>query len=71
MRELRCEVVGEGGNLGLTQPARVEFALLGGRIGIGGIAVALYGKAIPRIGEARLTRTFSETILLRNARSEA
>src|SRR5207247_100341 len=25
--ELRCKVVGEGGNLGLTQRARVEFAL--------------------------------------------
>jgi glutamate dehydrogenase len=30
--ELRCKVVGEGGNLGLTQRARVEFGLLGGRI---------------------------------------
>jgi glutamate dehydrogenase len=30
--ELRCRVVGEGGNLGLTQLARVEFARLGGRI---------------------------------------
>ena len=30
--ELRCQVVGEGGNLGFTQRARVEFALLGGHI---------------------------------------
>ena len=30
--ELRCAVAGEGGNLGLTQVARVEFALRGGRI---------------------------------------
>jgi glutamate dehydrogenase len=30
--ELRCQVVGEGGNLGFTQRARVEYALLGGRI---------------------------------------
>src|SRR5204862_1105516 len=30
--ELRCRVVGEGGNLGLTQRGRVEFALGGGRI---------------------------------------
>lgn len=30
--ELRCEVVGEGGNLGFTQAARVEYALRGGRI---------------------------------------
>lgn len=29
--ELRVKVIGEGGNLGLTQLARVEFALLGGR----------------------------------------
>jgi glutamate dehydrogenase len=29
--ELRCRVLGEGGNLGLTQRARVEFALRGGR----------------------------------------
>ena len=30
--ELRCRVVGEGGNLGLTQRARIEYALGGGRI---------------------------------------
>ncbi len=30
--ELRAGVVGEGGNLGFTQRARVEFALLGGRL---------------------------------------
>src|SRR3569623_835183 len=30
--ELRCRVVGEGGNLGFTQLARVEFARRGGRI---------------------------------------
>ncbi|HIF22723.1 MAG TPA: NAD-glutamate dehydrogenase, partial [Gemmatimonadetes bacterium] len=30
--ELRCRVVGEGGNLGLTQEARIAFALSGGRI---------------------------------------
>jgi glutamate dehydrogenase len=30
--ELRCKVVGEGGNLGFTQSARVEYALLGGQI---------------------------------------
>ena len=31
-RELRCRVVGEGGNLGLTQCARVEYAHGGGRV---------------------------------------
>jgi glutamate dehydrogenase len=30
--ELRCKVVGEGGNLGLTQKGRIEFAMAGGRI---------------------------------------
>jgi glutamate dehydrogenase len=30
--ELRCKVVGEGGNLGLTQHARIEYSLAGGRI---------------------------------------
>ncbi len=30
--ELRCTVVGEGGNLGFTQAARVQYALAGGRI---------------------------------------
>ncbi len=29
---LRCRVVGEGGNLGLTQLARIEYALKGGRV---------------------------------------
>ncbi len=31
-RELRCQVVGEGGNLGFTQRGRIEYALAGGRI---------------------------------------
>ncbi|MEP4146253.1 MAG: NAD-glutamate dehydrogenase [Halioglobus sp.] len=30
-RDLRCKVVGEGGNLGMTQLARVEYSLSGGR----------------------------------------
>src|SRR5207253_1326248 len=30
--ELRCQVVGEGGNLGFTQLGRIEYALAGGRI---------------------------------------
>jgi glutamate dehydrogenase len=30
--ELRCKIVGEGGNLGFSQRARVEYALNGGRI---------------------------------------
>lgn len=31
-KELRCKVVGEGGNLGFTQKGRVEYARNGGRI---------------------------------------
>ena len=30
--QLRCRVVGEGGNLGFTQKARIDFALRSGRI---------------------------------------
>ncbi len=30
--DLRCRCVGEGGNLGLTQQGRIEYALAGGRI---------------------------------------
>ena len=30
--ELRCKMVGEGGNLGFTQQARIEFAQRGGRL---------------------------------------
>jgi glutamate dehydrogenase len=35
--ELRCGVVCEGGNLGFTQRARIEYALYGGKINIDGI----------------------------------
>ena len=31
-RDLRCRVVGEGGNLGFTQLGRIEYALSGGKI---------------------------------------
>ena len=31
-RELRAQVIGEGGNLGLTQRGRIEYALAGGRL---------------------------------------
>jgi glutamate dehydrogenase len=34
--QLRCRVVGEGGNLGLTQPGRIEYALSGGPEQAGG-----------------------------------
>jgi glutamate dehydrogenase len=35
-RQLRCRVVGEGGNLGLTQRGRIEYALSGGPEQTGG-----------------------------------
>ncbi len=41
-RELRCQVVGEGGNLGFTQRGRIEAALAGN----GGAGVSLYTDAI-------------------------
>ncbi|HET7676183.1 MAG TPA: NAD-glutamate dehydrogenase, partial [Gammaproteobacteria bacterium] len=31
-KDLRCRVVGEGGNLGMTQLGRIEYALAGGRL---------------------------------------
>jgi glutamate dehydrogenase len=31
-RDLNCKVIGEGGNLGMTQRGRIEFALAGGRV---------------------------------------
>ena len=30
--QLRCRVIGEGGNLGLSQEARIEYSLAGGRV---------------------------------------
>jgi glutamate dehydrogenase len=30
--QLRCKIIGEGGNLGLTQRARIEYALNGGQV---------------------------------------
>ena len=35
--ELRCAIVSEGGNLGFTQKARIEYAMNGGKINIDGI----------------------------------
>jgi glutamate dehydrogenase len=35
-RDMRANVIGEGGNLGATQLGRIEFAQLGGRDGTGG-----------------------------------
>jgi glutamate dehydrogenase len=46
-RELRCRVVGEGGNLGFTQRARIEYALHGGPEHEGG---AIYTDSIDNAG---------------------
>src|SRR5699024_6048738 len=35
--DLRCKVVGEGGNLGMTQAGRIEYALNGGRLNMDAI----------------------------------
>jgi glutamate dehydrogenase len=45
-RELRCRVVGEGGNLGFTQRGRIEYALSGGPEGEGG---AIYTDSIDNV----------------------
>ena len=44
--QLRCRVVGEGGNLGLTQRGRIEYALRGGPDQSGG---AIYNDAIDNV----------------------
>ena len=38
---LRCKVVAEGGNLGLTQRARIEYAQQGGRVNTDAIDAAI------------------------------
>jgi glutamate dehydrogenase len=60
--ELRCKVLGEGGNLGLTQAARIEFALRGGRC---------YTDAIDNSGGVALSdREVNLKILLNTAMAE-
>jgi glutamate dehydrogenase len=44
--QLRCRVVGEGGNLGFTQRGRIEYALRGGPDGTGG---QIYTDAIDNV----------------------
>ena len=52
--QLRCKVVGEGGNLGFTQRARIEFALAGGRINTDAIDNSAGVDAIVRAGALSL-----------------
>jgi glutamate dehydrogenase len=56
--QLRCKVLGEGGNLGLTQRARIEFALRGGRC---------YTDAVDNSGGVELSDREVNTKILLNA----
>ena len=48
-RELRCRVVGEGGNLGFTQRGRIEYALSGGERGTGSAGGRINTDAIDNV----------------------
>jgi len=72
--ELRCKVIGEGGNLGLTQAARIEFARAGGRVNTdsvdnsGGVdssdrEVNIKILLNPAVHEKRLTRAARNRLL--------
>jgi glutamate dehydrogenase len=60
--ELRCAVLGEGGNLGLTQRARVQFSINGGRC---------YTDAIDNSGGVELSDREVNLKILLNAASTA
>ncbi|MFW6345023.1 MAG: NAD-glutamate dehydrogenase domain-containing protein, partial [Halomonas sp.] len=73
-RQLRCRVVGEGGNLGLTQLARIEYAAAGGCINtdaidnVGGVACSDYEVNIKillneAVAEGELTSRHRNTLL--------
>ncbi len=75
-KELRCKVIGEGGNLGLTQRGRIEYALHGGRLntdfidnsaGVNTSDVEVNIKILlnPLVQEGRLTRGDRNRLLVR------
>jgi glutamate dehydrogenase len=75
-RELKCRVVGEGGNLGFSQLGRVEYALAGGRLntdfidnsgGVNCSDVEVNIKILLRIAEERrgLRRSARDALLVR------
>ncbi|HVH83398.1 MAG TPA: NAD-glutamate dehydrogenase domain-containing protein, partial [Steroidobacteraceae bacterium] len=75
-RELRAKVVGEGGNLGLSQRGRVEYALKGGRLntdfidnsaGVNTSDVEVNIKILlnPQVAEGRLARGERNRLLAR------
>ena len=75
--ELRCVAFGEGGNLGLTQRARVEFSLANGAVNSdfidnsGGVDISDHEvnmKILERFTEAKLDFAFpSQTIYTKSA----
>jgi glutamate dehydrogenase len=81
-RELRAKVVGEGGNLGLSQRGRVEYALKGGRLntdfidnsaGVNTSDVEVNIKILlnPQVAEGRLARGERNRLLARMTRAVA
>jgi glutamate dehydrogenase len=75
-RELKAKVVGEGGNLGLTQRGRIEYALHGGRLntdfidnsaGVNTSDVEVNIKILlnPQVADGRLTRGERNRLLVR------
>jgi glutamate dehydrogenase len=75
-KELRAKVVGEGGNLGLSQRGRVEYGLKGGRLnsdfidnsaGVNTSDVEVNIKILlnPQVAEGRLTRGERNRLLVR------
>jgi glutamate dehydrogenase len=75
-RELKAKVVGEGGNLGLTQRGRIEYALAGGRLntdfidnsaGVNTSDVEVNIKILlnPQVAEGRLSRGDRNRLLAR------
>ena len=76
-RELKAKVVGEGGNLGLSQRGRIEYALAGGRLntdfidnsaGVNTSDVEVNIKILlnPLVAEGRLTRAERNQLLARH-----
>ena len=63
--ELRCRVVGEGGNLGLTQLGRIEYALAGGPESDGGRSTPTRSTTSPA-STAPTTRSTSRSCSMRS-----
>jgi len=81
-KELRARVVGEGGNLGLSQRGRIEYALKGGRLntdfidnsaGVNTSDVEVNIKILlnPQVADGKLTRRARDRLLARMTRAVA